>query len=311
MLFSSPEFLFVSGKGGVGKTTVAAALAKALAQRGRRVLLALTESGIGPRLVGKPHFDGTEIAEAGPGLWVVRLEPEAALREYGTLVLHSKTAYRAVFDNRVSQGFFAAVPGLHQWAVLGKAWFHSQETDDADQKRFDTVVFDAPATGHGLEMLRVPKLLTDIAPAGPLRRDAELAWKMLSDDRRAGIVIVTLPEELAVSEALQLEGEVRSLALPVAVTVVNAASETLFDEDDAEALERTLEQNPSLAPMLDVALDRAHREQGEARQIARLRAESKAPVAVLPWCERAASGQPCPELVVAITSALGDESSAS
>src|SRR5690606_6448436 len=98
----------------------------------------------------------------------------------------------------------------------------SQERGHDGQRRFDTVILDAPATGHGLEMLRVPKLILEVAPSGVLRRDAELAWQTLTDERRAGVVVVGIPEELAVSESLELVSELETLGIPLAALVLNA-----------------------------------------------------------------------------------------
>ena len=89
------------------------------------------------------------------------------------MVLKVPGLYRVVFDNKYVRSFLPAVPGLSEWAMLGKAWFHTTETDERGANRFDVVLLDAPATGHGLDMLRVPKVILEVVPPGILRRDAE------------------------------------------------------------------------------------------------------------------------------------------
>jgi anion-transporting ArsA/GET3 family ATPase len=299
------EFLFTSGKGGVGKTTVAVALSKILARRGRRVLLGLLDGGLGARLLGVETLSADRIERCDERLWTTLLDPEAALAEYGTMMLKSQAAYRALFQNRYGRTFLTAVPGLYQWAVLGKAWFHTQELDAHGAKRFDTVVVDAPATGHGLEMLRVPKLITEIAPQGLLRRDADLAWSMLTDRSRAGVVIVSLPEELAVSETLELDAELGALELPVAAVVVNSVHDRTFSEGATEALARLEKTSKGHASVLArIALDRACREASEQAELGRLSGATEHPVVRLPWDEKAAAGRFSAELVEALDAAL-------
>ncbi len=237
------RFLFVTGKGGVGKSSVCAALALSLAAEGRRVLVAVT--GLKERfsvLFGAPPL-GPEVTELAPRIAAVRLQPEVAIREYGHLKLRSRALADAVFDNRYVQGFFAGAPGLKEWAQLGKAWYHSiEEVDGAP--RFDVVLLDAPATGHGLDMLRVPKVIVELSPPGLLRADAERAWRMFQDPSRSGVVVVTLPEELPVNETEELVLAVRGeLKLPIAALIVNAVRAELFARPDRERL-------ASLAPSL-------------------------------------------------------------
>ena len=101
------------------------------------------------------------------------------------------------------------------------------------------VLFDAPATGHGLDMLRVPKVIVEIAPPGVLRSDAERAWEMFRDPARSGVVVVTLPEEMPTNESLELCAALRDeLTLPIAEIVVNGLLPSLFSKAEASALEQ-------------------------------------------------------------------------
>jgi anion-transporting ArsA/GET3 family ATPase len=121
--------------------------------------------------------------------------------------------------------------------MLGKAWFHSTELDDAGHPRFDVVLFDAPATGHGLEMLRVPKVIVETVPPGVLRRDAEKAWAQFQNPAESGVLIVALPEDMPAVESVELGRTITSeLGLPIAAVIVNQVVPQLFDEAERAAL---------------------------------------------------------------------------
>lgn len=270
------RFLFVTGKGGVGKSTVCAALALSLANEGRRVLVAST--GAKERfstLLGGAPLD-TSVKEIVPRVFGVRLSAEVAIREYGHLKLKSRAIADALFDNRYVQGFFAGAPGLKEWALLGKAWYHSTEIVDG-RPRFDCVLFDAPATGHGLDMLRVPKVLVELSPPGLLRADAERAWRMLQDPSEAGVVVVTIPEELPVNETEELVRTVQGeLGLPIAALVVNAVRLELFPGAEREQLaelkpQLPLPEGPGVTA-LSAGIRRAVRERVQAECRTRLSA---------------------------------------
>jgi anion-transporting ArsA/GET3 family ATPase len=219
---------------------------------------------------------GTSITALEPGLSAVLLSAEVAIREYGHLKLKSRALADTLFDNRYVQGFFAGAPGLKEWALLGKAWYHSiEEVDGAP--RFDVVLFDAPATGHGLDMLRVPKVIVELSPPGLLRADAERAWRMFQDPAQSGVIVVTLPEELPVNETEELVAALRNeLCLPVASLIVNGVRPARFDAAARAGLAALAHTLPLPAapgvPALEAGVRRAVREGIQAESRARLRA---------------------------------------
>lgn len=265
------RFICVTGKGGVGKTTVSAALARAVAARGRRVLVAMCNSKDRLSTMFGSAPIGHEIVHVAPNIDAVNMVPERCLEEYGVLILKVRSLYKALFENKYVESFFRAVPGLYEWSMLGKAWWHTTELlsggscDEAypplgDGWKYETVILDAPATGHGLDMLRVPKVILDITPPGVLRRDAERAWRLFQEPHTAGVLVVTLAEEMPANETVELVAAVRALNLPVPGLVVNGVVPALFPASMAEPLVGHA-TGPDLAPVrARVARERIQRE---------------------------------------------------
>lgn len=281
------RFLFITGKGGVGKTTVMATYALALASQGKRVLCAMCQAKDRlSTLLGSPPI-GDEIMPLRIGVDAVNIEPEAALREYGMMVLRVKALHRMVFNNALVTSFFRATPGLYSWAMLGKAWYHSmQKMPGSRRLRYDVVLLDAPSTGHALEMLRGPKVIVDVAPPGLLRREAVKAWNMFSDQRKFGVVLVTLPEEMPVTETLELCDALHDeLRLPIAQIIVNGLIPPIFSSNEREQL--IVRQPDSVESSDDVlwlsAVHRAMRENMQLRALQRLQNKCNQPMLYLPY----------------------------
>jgi anion-transporting ArsA/GET3 family ATPase len=215
------RFLLVAGKGGVGRTTIATALARAAASLGKRVLLAQTHAPerLG-RLLGSASAIGTTVTAVDERLFAVNMDPKVALHEYGVMVLKYESLYRALFENKPMRSFLGAFPGLDYWSMLGKAWWHTTERMNG-RRKYDLVILDGPASGHAVAMLRIPDAVQQAMPKGPLARDAALARAMLSDASQASVVLVTLPEELPARETMTLARDLRALGIPHGPLVVN------------------------------------------------------------------------------------------
>ena len=278
------RLVVISGKGGVGRTTVAAALARAAADAGKRVLIAASAptDRLG-RLFGQPPL-GPTIATLAPGIDAVNMTPESALHEYGVLTLRSELVARALFENRAARGFLGAIPGLDAYSLLGKAWWHTTEMANG-RPRYDLTLLDGPASGHAALMLRIPGAILTAMPKGPLARDARTIEELLHDPARAALLVVTLAEELPAREAGELVAAARDgLRLPLGPLVVNAVPP---DDATAPALAPLLDRapaglDPALAATLRLAaVARAHRRQAE-QTMARLGRDLDLPVLPLP-----------------------------
>lgn len=215
------RLIVVAGKGGVGRTTVAAALASAAARRGKRVLLAQMKSKerLSTLLGGPPVM--TDMVRVRDNLTAVNVYPEAALREYGVMVLHSVMVERAVLENKLARAFIRAIPGVEDYSMLGKVWYHTTEVEQG-RPRFDLVVVDAPATGHVVTLLQIPSAILEAVPEGPLTRDARTMRELLRDPARASVMLVTLAEEMPVNETVELADKLRDrIGAAVGPVVVN------------------------------------------------------------------------------------------
>lgn len=206
------RLILVVGKGGVGRSTIAAAIADQCARRGRKTLL--FETNANDRF--GTYFDkapvGPEVTQLAQNLWAVNTNPAAALEEYGLMILKFKSVYEMVFENRVTRAFLRAIPGLDDYALLGKAWYHTTE-EKRGTPVWDTVVFDMPASGHSVSMLRIPWVITETVPEGPLTRDARTVKDLLTDPKRTAAVLVTLAEEMPVNEAIELEARLTGMGI--------------------------------------------------------------------------------------------------
>jgi Mrp family chromosome partitioning ATPase len=309
------RFVIVSGKGGVGRTTVAATLARAAAASGKRVLLAAAAATdrLG-RMFGQSQPLGPSITTLAPGIEGVNITPASSLHEYGLKVLRSELITRAVFENRAVRGLLGAIPGLDAYALLGKAWWHTTEMKDG-RPRYDLVVFDGPATGHAALMLRIPQAILNVMPKGPLAGDARAIIELLRDPARAALVIVTLAEDLPAREASELAAQARGpLAIPLGPLVVNALA---TDALSAPAVDSVLtawsvQQRGGSATTGDARLRatlrmaagvRAHREAAE-RVLEGLKRDPGLPMITLPRIPTAEIG---PAIIAELTPHLAEQ----
>ena len=231
----------VLGKGGVGRTLVASAIAKRAADAGHRTLLLEVDApdDAAQQLRVKAAIDHPR--EVLNNLWLCRMTPAGAMKEYALLTLRFQTLYRLVFENRLVKYLLRSIPSLGEFTMLGKVWYHATETQTrgphAGALRFDRVIVDAPATGHAITFFSLARLVANVAPPG-LMADASTKMADLIENANATCYhVVTLAEEMPVNEAVELHeaGQAR-LRMSPGIAVVNRLRPPLFSDAEYEAI---------------------------------------------------------------------------
>ena len=296
------RLIVVTGKGGTGKTSVVAALGLAAARAGKRVLLA--ETGRDENLPRLLSADGKPAGYAGrrypSGARSMRVDPYEALSEYLQIQLRVAPLVRAVVGNRGFRQLMDAAPGWRELITLGKVWHLEQQLGPDGAPLFDLVVVDAPATGHGLTFLDVPRVVQTAVRAGPLRRNAAAVEAMLADPDATLLLPVALPEELPARETAELVERVRgAIGIAVDRVVVNAVPAPPFpgavpDLDRRLAAlpgERALPDGLTAGALARCAAHLASRHELAREYVGRIAEWTQLPLAVLPWLPEGVRGE--------------------
>jgi anion-transporting ArsA/GET3 family ATPase len=280
------RLVFVTGKGGTGKTTVAAAIGLAAARAGKRTLVCevAEQERIGDAF-GKGEI-GYQETELAPGLFAFSVDPVKAREEWVRYRLPSRTLAGVLNQSRLFGYLAAAAPGLAELVTIGKVWELAQlERKQKGASAYDLVVVDSPATGHGLAMLSAPSTIGDIARVGPIHRQAYRIHNFVSDARLTGAIAVALPEEMPVAETLDLEGRLgEEMGMPLGAIVVNGLYPERFSRAEGERL-ASLDGSVTAGAQaaLRAALLEHERARAQRSQLRRLRRGARAPVLTLPF----------------------------
>jgi anion-transporting ArsA/GET3 family ATPase len=281
--------LIVVGKGGVGRTSVSGALA-ILRGTGAARVLAMEYDQFGALTIAMGRRPAFDPVKALPGVWTVVLDGAHQLEEYLATVVPSRAMLKAVVGSGAYRYFVEAAPGLRELIMAGKI-YHELEYRPPSPP-WDLVMLDAPATGQALSVLRMPLVARETFGAGIAGGTAARVSELLRDPARCGVVLVTSPEPLAVSETLETHAALRALGLDVAAVISNRTRQPRFDADAVARLAR----RPALraaVPHLDRLVALAHAEleraAGERRALEHMRRRIGAPIIELAEC-RGVSG---------------------
>ncbi|MGV3621613.1 MAG: ArsA family ATPase [Archangium sp.] len=232
--------VIVTGKGGVGKTSVAAALGLAWAKKGKRVLVAEivphadTPSQLKEALAcAAPTEEPRRVAD---NLWLTLVTPTIGHLRFLQDALPLKLLADAAMKSQGLRRFLSAAPGFSDMGVMYRMLDLMKRRHPSGGDMFDICVIDSPATGHALALAQIPEFLTRVIPGGPIRRAAEEGIATLTNEKITGCVIVTLPETLPVTEAIELEKGLGRHRLPVSCIAVNRVPADPFTKAEHDAL---------------------------------------------------------------------------
>jgi anion-transporting ArsA/GET3 family ATPase len=238
------KLLFVTGKGGVGKTAVAAALGLLAAERGKRTLVCEVDAkgNLADFFeTGPTKFDEREIQ---PGLWAMSMDTEASLKQYLTLQLKLGLMARIGPLARMFDFVATAAPGVKEIVTVGKLCWEVRE------RHYDLVVVDAAPTGHIVGQLAAPQAINGLIQVGPVRQQTGWMLDILGDPKATGVAIVTTPEEMPVNETIELQGRLQAETnVHLAGVIVNRVLPELFGRGEEEVFERLWE--PDVRELLE------------------------------------------------------------
>src|ERR1700674_3018034 len=301
--------LILLGKGGVGKTSVSAALAIGEANRGERVLLMETDSHapIAALFGCQPSFAPVEV-EAAANLYVMVLDGRRALEEYLRLVVPGRAVLNAVFSSRLYQYFVQAAPGLRELMTLGKVCYEVGQKPDSPTG-WARVILDAPASGQAIDLLKMPTVARDTFGESIVGREARNIGTMLRADALCSIILVTTPDLLSLNETLETHDALTAMGLKIAAETLNRCTPATFDSGDLARFAdnpklRKLKTLDHLRELARAEIDRAMQSR---RALAQLKERIQSPVIELSE-HRGLSGL---ELIGTLAADLGDQKSPS
>jgi anion-transporting ArsA/GET3 family ATPase len=280
------RLVIVTGKGGVGKSTVAIALGLAAAAQGKRTIVCEVSSQEQTSRIFQRAEVGFHEVEVGDNLWTISIDPDEGIREYLLIQLKVRAMRDLLVRSRIFSYLAAATPGLRELVTMGKVWELAQPNRKIRKARqYDLVVVDAPATGHGVAFLQTPRTFANVARVGPIKSQAETIERFLVDHRRTGVALVSSPEEMAVNESAGLEERLtEEVGVAVDRVYMNALYPERFSEADAERLERVAEEaDGAVAAACRAAVSQRRRAHAQREQLARLKELVSAPVHTLPF----------------------------
>jgi anion-transporting ArsA/GET3 family ATPase len=278
--------VFVTGKGGVGKTTVAVALGLRAAAEGKRTIVCEVSAQENASRIFAHTEIGFHEVEVAENLWSISIDPDESMREYVLLQLKVRAMRDMLFRSRIFNYLAAATPGLKELVTIGKIWELAQlDRKVKSGRKYDLVIVDAPATGHGIGFLQTPRTFAAIARVGPIHSQAQQLDRLITDQEHTGVAIVALPEEMPVNESATLEHDLREdVGVAVDRVYMNGLYPERFSKQEAERLaEMSDGEDGAVRAAARAALSEHNRARSQRTQLARLRRRVEAPVKTLPF----------------------------
>ena len=280
------RLVFVTGKGGVGKTTVAVALGLRAAAEGKRTIVCEVSAQENASRIFEHTEVGFHEVEMAENLWSISIDPDESMREYVLLQLKVRAMRDMLFRSRIFNYLAAATPGLKELVTIGKIWELAQLDRKVKKgRKYDLVIVDAPATGHGIGFLQTPRTFAAIARVGPIHSQAQQLDRLITDHAHTGVAIVALPEEMPVNESAALERDLRDeVGVAVDRVYMNGLYPERFSPQEAERLAELADgENGAVRAAARAAVSEHNRARSQRAQLARLRRRVKAPVKTLPF----------------------------
>jgi arsenite-transporting ATPase len=270
----------ITGKGGVGRTVVSVALAHAAALSGHRVLLAEVADAEGHRSAIAPYFGHDALADTpkpiAPGILGVRLSAAAGQEAFGRSIIPSTTVIRAALRSSALRKFMIAAPAFYELGLMYNLLGLLQAEDRDERPLYPFIILDMPATGHALALADLPQTVLSLVPRGPVATAMRAGQAFLNDPAITAAWIVTLPEHLPITEAIELLGGLRKSAVPMGGIILNRFLSDPFTDEERLALSAVLAKVPMHGEVLFRRIDMAR------ESAARLGAAVDVPVLRLP-----------------------------
>jgi hypothetical protein len=287
------RLIFVTGKGGVGKSTVATALGLLASRRGLRTIVAELASQSRIRRAFDQSGDTFDEVELADGLFTISIDPQNAMEEY--LRVKTGAIGQALGQTRLFNAFAMATPGMRELLSIGKIWElsqHERRTDGADV--YDLVIVDSPAAGHGVGILRTPRSFAEIARVGPIAHQAGLIAATIADPAFTAMVAVAAGEEMPVNETLWLRGALADEGLALELTIVNMLYPERFSAAEHKRLQTAHRRSKSelAGAALGAALSEHTRGRAQHEQLERLRDGLGTDLVELPYLFAEELGRP-------------------
>ncbi len=269
------RLLFFTGKGGVGKSTVVASLALAATHMGKRALIVEIDTESSMKRIFNVPFVGFEPMEMLDDVWAISINPDEALAEYIQQHVRLQMVADLIRKNSVLQYFFKTAPAVNELVSINKLYNLLKEREPGTRMpQYDVILVDLPATGHALSFLQTPQMLQQLVGVGALSRILKRYETLFSDARTTLLNLVTLPEEMPVTETIELyENLKKRVPMNMGLLFVNGVRERTFNRDEQNLLDKLSQldfHTQDLQSALEAgaaALDRQRRCDGHLRTL--------------------------------------------